>query len=112
MFYFGTPENAARTVFDQVVGSVGRDFEDKHYSEMGLEELKDCLVYLRLAYYTALEEGLSDEAVEVVVGWYDEVFLELVEVLDGFRGAVCSRIHRPIVNQNKYWKLCGCGSAN
>ena len=112
MFNFGTPEDTARMVFDQVVASVGPGYTDMHYSEMELQELKNALLYLRITYYEALEQGISDEAIEVIVGWYDEVFLELLEGYDGFRSTVCTRVHRPIVDQNKYWKLAGCGSAN
>lgn len=98
--------------FDQVIGAVGPGVVDKHYSEMTLEEMRALFVYLRMAFYEALEAYASTEVMEVLVEWYDEVFTALLEGDGEFRKAVCSRAHRPIINETKYYELAGCRSAN
>lgn len=112
MFYFGSPEDTARVYLESALGSAGPGLEEKHYEEMEEEDLRSLYVYLRIAYYRALESGASDETVEVLVEWHDEVFLHLLDVLEGFRSLVCTRRYRPIRNERDYYKLAGCGSAN
>ena len=112
MFEFGAPEDIARMFFDQVVGAAGPGVDGRHYSELELDELKTLFVYLRMAFYEALEAHASTEVMEVLVEWYDEVFMALLEGSDKFRSAVCSRTHRPIINETKYYELAGCRSAN
>lgn len=108
MFNFGSPEDTARLFFDQAVRDMGPGLSDQHYEEMEEEELRNLFVYLRITYFTAARSGASDEVVEVIVQWYDEVFLYLLEALEDFRAAVCDRTHKPIIDLKKYYKLAGC----
>ena len=112
MFLFGTPEDTARLYLEQASASGGVGLKDLHYEELELEELRDLLVYLRIAYHRALRDTGDEEVVSTIVGWHDDVFLHALDVVEGFRELVCSRIHKPIGDWNKYWGLAGCGSAN
>lgn len=112
MFEFGTPEDIARTWFEQAVGSAGPGLTEAHYEDLEEEELKNLLVYIRIAYFRASKGDASEEVIQVITEWHDEVFLYLLEALDGFRSLVCNRVHQPIGDRNKYWGLAGCGSAN
>jgi hypothetical protein len=112
MFLFGTPEDTAKLYVEQASASGGGGLRDVHYQELELRELQDLLIYLRIAYYRASRDIEDEGVVSVIVGWHDEVFLYLLEVMDDFRTLVCSRIHKPIGDWRKYYKLAGCGSAN
>ena len=112
MFNFGTPEDNARIWLEQAIGSAGPGVELKPIEEMEQQELRDYFTYLRIAYFRASRNGGTDEAIEVIVQWYDEAFLRLLEVDEGFQALVCSRIHQPIRDRNEYWRRAGCGSAN
>jgi hypothetical protein len=112
MFLFGTPEDTAKLYVEEAAASGGGGLKDVHYQELELRELQDLLIYLRIAYYRAARDTEDEELVSAIVGWHDEVFLYLLEVMDDFRMLVCSRIHKPIGDWKKYHKLAGCGSAN
>ena len=112
MFLFGTPEDMARLYVEQASSSGGGGLLDMHYEEMELQEVQDLLVYLRIAYYRASRDTEDEELVSVITEWHDEVFLYLLDAMDGFREMVCSRIHKPIGDWNKYHRLAGCTSAN
>lgn len=112
MFLFGTPEDTAKLYVEQAAASGGKGLKDLHFEELSLEELQDLLVYLRIAYYRASRDTEDEAVVSVITEWHDEVFLHLLDAMDDFRALVCSRIHRPIGDWNKYWELAGCGSAN
>ena len=112
MFLFGTPEDTARLYLEQASASGGVGLKDLHYEEMELEELRDLLVYLRIAYHRAARDTEDEEVVSIITEWHDELFLYLLDATDDLRELVCSRIHKPIGNWNKYHKLAGCPSAN
>lgn len=112
MFLFGTPEDTAKLYVEQAASSGGGGLKDLHYEDMEQQELQDMLVYLRIAYYRASRDTEDEAVVSVITEWHDEVFLHLLDVMDDFRTLVCSRIHKPIGDWNKYHKLAGCASAN
>jgi len=112
MFLFGAPEDTARLYVEQAAASGGRGLKDLHYEDLELQELQDLLIYLRIAYHRASRDTQDEEVVSAITKWHDEVFLLLLEAMDDFRTLVCSRIHKPIGDWNKYHKLAGCGSAN
>ena len=112
MFDFGTPEDSARVWLEQAFSTTGPGVPDIHYTELEQEDLKNLFTYMRIAFFRASRGGASDEVMEVIIEWYDELFLYLLEALEGFRTLVCARIHQPILDKQKYYKLAGCGSAN
>ena len=113
MFFFGTAENTADTYLDAAVNGIGPRCADVHFEEMNEKELRDYFVYVRIAYFRALQDGAGDDVMEILVKYHDELFMYLLEVTDDLRGLVCSRRHQPIGDPEKYYKLAGCrGSAN
>ena len=113
MFFFGTAENTADTYLDAAINGVGPGCEDIYFDEMNEEELRNYFVYIRIAYFRALQDGAGDDVIDILVKYHDEVFNHLLVATDDFRGLVCSRVHQPIGDRNKYYKMAGCdGSAN
>ena len=112
MFEFGDPVEIARTWVEEASATGGTGLTGLHYEDLEENQLRDLFIYLRIAYFRASRDGASDEVMEILLRWYDEVFLYLLTFLDGFRMLVCSRIHQPVTDRNRYWEWAGCGSAN
>lgn len=108
MFNFGSPEDTARLYLEGASQTGGGGLQDKNYSEMSEEQLRNTLIYYRIAYYRATMSEASEDVVDVIVAGHDELFLYLLEGMDGFRDLVCSRIHSPLNDWKKYYELAGC----
>lgn len=112
MFDFGAPEDSADLFRKKALGAKGPRLPDCHWDEMEEKDLRNAFAYLYMAVRDALQEGASDEVVEILLKDYDEVFKALAEASERFREAVRTSKHRPVLGAtresvDKYKKLAG-----
>ena len=84
MFNFGSPEDAAELFLQSRLAMTGPAVADCYLDEMTEEEIRIAMAYLYGAIAEGLRQGLEPEAIEVLVGWYDQAFLALVDISDSF----------------------------
>ena len=75
MFEFGDPVEIARTWVEEASATGGTGLTGLHYEDLEENQLRDLFIYLRIAYFRASRDGASDEVMEILLRWYDEVFL-------------------------------------
>lgn len=66
----------------------GPTIPDIHYDEMSEQDLRNLNAYLHATLRHAIEGDMGDEVIDVVTGWYDEVFTALAAVSERFRDRV------------------------
>lgn len=115
MFDFGRPEDTAELYWNISTSRRGPYIPDCHYEEMDLKELKDFFTYIYMTLSDALRDNASEDVVEVITAYYDEVFQYLASVDQGFRRVVASGKHHYLPNRKektvrKYKKLAGLWS--
>lgn len=87
MFYFGDPSVSAQIFLDNAQRVQGPTLPAVHYDEMSVEDVRNALTYIYLAYMDAEEGGASPEIIDILVQQYDEVFEHLAAICDEFREA-------------------------
>lgn len=112
MFDFGNPLDTARLSWESALSVTGPKVPSVPYDELEEQDLRNVLAYLHIAVGDALENGLSDEVVEILVSEYDEVFQLLAEGCESFREMVRANKHFPVTgntaeNVQKYKRLAG-----
>ena len=110
MFTFGDPESSAKMLMDSCLASGGPGIADAPIDEMSEEELRKVLAYAFMAVRRGISEGLDDQAMEVLVDWYDAAFVAVAEASEEFvelfrRGAV--QVPYGPDDRDKYWILAG-----
>ena len=73
---------------DMFLGMPGPDVPDIHYDEMSLDELRNMNAYLHAALSYAIRDELDEAMIDVLREWYDELFIKLATVEEGFRERV------------------------
>jgi hypothetical protein len=112
MFDFGKPEDTATLFRESALRMKGPALPDCSLNEMEEQDLRNMLTYLYSAVRNALEEGVEEKALEILVAEYDEVFVALAEASDRFRSMVKNGKHQVVLgvtreNVDKYRKLAG-----
>lgn len=112
MFQFGSVEDVASLYFTRAASMKGPVVSSRALCDMSEAELKTLLVYRRMAYNIALQEGASQEVLDMLLQAHDEVFQRLTEVSEKFCKIVGTGLHQPITgfsleSVNKYKILAG-----
>lgn len=89
MFVFGSPEDTARTFLDNFE-TFGFGLPDLPLDEQVEVDLKRSITAIVMAVEMALKAGADGETVEVLLSWYEEVFLALAAASKSFRTYVSS----------------------
>lgn len=86
MFFFGSPEDTAKLLWDGSVAETGPAIPDCHLDEMSEQDILNCLAYCRMAAERALATESMDYAVlELLIDQFDQVFAIAVNRIDSFR---------------------------
>ena len=88
MFVFGDPADAAKLHVDMYLDGAGPEVPDIHIDEMEEQDLRNLIAYLYLALVHGIANGLDEAMLDVVMEWYDEVFIALAEASERFRERV------------------------
>ena len=86
----------------------GPEVPDVHVDELSEQEIKNLLAYYFSAYSHALQEQMDDAVVEVLMNWFDECYIALLEVSESYRERVLSGLclfPGPPSNRAKYLGL-------
>ena len=89
MFVFGSAEDIARSLCESIEGRTP-GLVDKPLDEMTLGEMKRSLVIFRMAAREALQVGSSEDSMELLLQWHDDVLRELAAVDEGMRKLLAS----------------------
>ena len=112
MFYFGNPEETASIYWDKAAGMRGPKVPRRPVDEMSLNQLKNALVYARVAHSLAETDLQPREVLDVLVAQYDEVFEALAETSPILKDCILENKHKFLggyerENIEKYKKLAG-----
>lgn len=88
MFFFGSPEDQASLYWSAATSMPGPDVAEKPLDEMTIDELRTAIVYCRIAYMKAREDGVPSEALDILLNEYDEAFKALAKADDWFKGLI------------------------
>tara|TARA_Y100000004_G_scaffold153871_2_gene177826 strand:+ start:315 stop:665 length:351 start_codon:yes stop_codon:yes gene_type:complete len=110
-FLFGSAEQMAHMYYDSTVSKVGPGVPDLHPDEMGRQELIDHMVYMGMSALEARKDEHM-EAAQLLHDWYDELFVRVVEMDEGFKSRLTTGKFRPLKagydrNKGYYLKLAG-----
>ena len=115
MFAFGDPADTAKLYLDEIMTGLGPSTPDLHFEEMEEPDLRIAMAWLHAAAAKGLREGLEAEVQDILVEWYDEVFIALTESSDRFRTKWREGVITPPGGQNtraKYAKIIKDASEN
>lgn len=101
MFNFGDPLDTAKVAWNYALSVKGPLLPSVPYDEMGEQDLRNALAYLHMAVGNGVEEGASEEVMEILVEEYDTVFQLLAEGCDKFREMVRTGKHFPATGTDK-----------
>lgn len=109
MFVFGDPaSNAELYLADIVKNTQGPPFSKLHPDEMTHQELKNALVWLWSAISRAHQSGVEEGVMDVLVEWYDEVFVALSSLDTELLELLRKTLHTPprgVQDRAKYIEL-------
>jgi len=116
MFVFGDPISTAQLYLsDLTVNNTGPRLAQSPVDEMSEQELRHALVWLRMGIIKARQEGLGQEVLEVLVEWYDEVFIALASTSSELLSLLKKGLHVPplgVSDREKYLDLAKAASAS
>ena len=96
MFVFGDPaDNAELYLTDIVKNTQGPPFSRLHPDEMTHQELRNALAWLWGAVSQAHQGGMEEGVVDVLVEWYDEVFIALASLDTELLELLRKTLHTP-----------------
>ena len=114
MFQFGTTESNAAFYLDLALSQQGLVLPSipvEEYHTLTGNNLKGALTYLWIAIRAATKADADNEVIELLFGYYDNVFESILKDDESFQSIVCSGIHQPINRLGeKYRKLAGCNT--
>jgi len=110
-FFFGDESQRAQSYYYDALARMGPGVPEVHPDELSHQELIDCMVYIGSAVKDALIDGNTDAA-DKLFAYYDEVFVMLIELDEGFKerfidGRVFPLTGRPGRNKGYYRALAG-----
>ena len=101
MFNFGDPLDTAKVAWNYALSVKGPAVPSVPYDEMEEQDLRNTLAYLHIAVGNGVQEGASEEVMEILVKEYDTVFQLLAEGCDEFREMVRTHKHFPATGTDK-----------
>ena len=112
MFEFGSVEDTKRLYWENSISQRGPAVPDVHYTEMGLDDLRNLFAYLYMSLSKAIGDKLSQDVIDSITYDYDLVFEHLASVSEEFRQAVAGNRHGYLPGWDpetiaKYKKLAG-----
>ena len=112
MFHFGKPEDTAAIYWDKAAGVRGPKTPRRPVDEMSLNQLKNALIYARVAYSLAETDLQSREVLSVLMAEYDKIFETLASVSPILKDCILENKHKFLggyerENIEKYKKLAG-----
>lgn len=87
MFFFGDPEQVARTIIESITGQ-GPDTEGTPVSEMSEQVLMDSLVMYRLGLKEGFRVDAGTPVIQVLTRWHNERLEALMSMSESFRDRV------------------------
>ena len=88
MFFFGTPEDQATIYWNDAINVDGPSVPDAPLDEMTVEELRNVLVYARIAYTKAKEDGAPSSTLDILLEEHDTAFQALAYADEWFKGLI------------------------
>lgn len=85
MFQFGDPSLSAQIYWDNLGSIAGPKIVESPWEEMSESDLKNAMVYARIAYETAVADQASSDVLDLLLDQYDQIFAALCEYSDQFR---------------------------
>jgi len=73
---------------DLSLNAGGPEVPDVHFDEMSEQDLRNIMAYLHSGLNHAIQQGLDEAVIDILREWYDESFVALAEVSEGFREKV------------------------
>lgn len=112
MFYFGTPEDNARLLWESALSVPGPTLNEKALDEMTEAECKNALVYARIAYQMAETNESPKEVLDILLAEYDRIFEHTATISEDFKEFIRGHRHQWLggydpENIKKYKKLAG-----
>ncbi len=101
MFNFGDPLDTAGVAWNYALSVKGPAVPSVPYDEMEEQDLRNTLAYLHIAVGNGVQEGASEEVMEILVEEYDTVFQLLAEGCDEFKEMVRTSKHFPATGTDK-----------
>lgn len=89
MFVFGSAEDIAQSLCESIKARTP-GLVNKPLDEMTLEEMKRMLTIFRMAAHEARQVGSSEDSMETLLEWHDDVLRALVAVDERLRRRVLS----------------------
>jgi hypothetical protein len=109
MFAFGDPASTAQLYVDDLAKNTsGPQLVRAPLDEMPVKDLKNALVWLWMSISRGQQDELEEPVMNVLVEWYDEVFVALASLDDGLLELLKKKLHVPplgVVDHNKYLEL-------
>lgn len=109
MFVFGDPADSAELYLADVVNNTqGPPLLRLHSDEMTHQELRNTLVWLWCAISQATQDGSEEVIINILVEWYDEVFVALASIDTELLELLKKALHTPprgIQDRAKYIEL-------
>jgi len=109
MFVFGDPADTARLYLEDLAKNTqGPYLSQAHPDEMSRSELENAMVWTWMAIKNGREDGLEPAVLDVLVEWYDEIFVAVAAVDDRIIGLVEKSLYSPPTggrDRAKYLKL-------
>lgn len=68
---------------------------DGHYEELESDDLISQLIWIDIAFRSAIRDNLDESVLQVMLEWYDEAFEYAVEVDESFRKVVLDTAWKP-----------------
>lgn len=110
MFVFGDPEHAALLLLQDHARRLGPGLPDAPLDELTEKELRILLAYLYGVTSRGLRGGIGGDSLDVLISWYDEVFLALAEASEDFLRAFAKGKALPPQGRHyrdKYLRMAG-----
>ena len=112
MFNFGDPIDTANLFTEEAFSKIGPQLSSASPSKMKIQDLRNALVYARMAATAAITSGASQDVIDILIEKYDKLFEALAKRSKVFVEGIKSNRHiylggYSIENINKYKSLAG-----
>lgn len=88
MFFFGNSQDNASLYWNEAINTSGPGVVDRSANEMSVDELRNFLVYKRMAYTKAKEDGAPSETLDILLQDHDDAFKLLSAKDEWFKGLI------------------------
>jgi hypothetical protein len=96
MFVFGEPQDVAEMFRQEVDTMWSKAKPSNPVEQQSMKDLKVTLLFARKAYLIALEYNTSEQALDILLDDYDQIFTQLAAISEDFRQLVLNGGHECI----------------